>query len=181
VTVGRLIDAFGRDRLFVELQRHHLPDEERAVEGLIELAQAHRLPLVATNGVVYAEPIGRHALDVFTCIRNHTHLDAAGLFLELNSQRHLKKPQQMEALFADLPEALLNTERIAERLEFSLSDLGYEFPRFPVSTGETMDGQLRKLTYFGAQQRYGSINTVSNGTPPYMKLGSTIYIRFTRP
>jgi error-prone DNA polymerase len=159
VTVGRLVDAFSRDRLFVELQRHHLPDEERVVEGFTELAQAHRLPLVATNGVVYAEPGGRHALDVFTCIRNHTHLDAAGHFLGLNSQRHVKKPQQMKALFADLPEALLNTERIAERLEFSLSDLGYEFPRFPVSTGETMDGQLRKLTYFGAQQRYGSITS----------------------
>jgi error-prone DNA polymerase len=158
-TLGRLSQAFGHDHLYVELQRHRVPDEERITEGLIELAQTHDLPLVATNGVVYAEASSRQALDVFTCIRHHTHLDAAGLLLGINAQRHIKAPRQMAALFADLPEALLNTERIAERLEFSLNDLGYEFPRFPVSPGETMEGQLRKLTYFGAQQRYGSITS----------------------
>ena len=155
--LGHLINAFGRDHLYVELQRHHIPDEERITEGLIELAQAHGIPLVATNGVVYAEPSGRPALDVFTCIRNHTHLDAAGLLLDINAQRHVKTAQQMQTLFADLPEALLHTERIADRLEFTLNDLGYQFPHFPVSTSETMDGQLRNLTHFGAQQRYGSI------------------------
>jgi error-prone DNA polymerase len=155
----RLIDAFGRDHLYVELQRHQVPDEELMNEGLVELARAHRLPLIATNGVLYAEPNGRPGLDVFTCIRHHTHLDAAGLLLGMNAQRHIKTPQQMEALFADLPEALLNTERLAGRLEFTLNDLGYEFPRFPVPGGETMDSHLRKLTYFGAQQRYGSITS----------------------
>ena len=153
----RLVHAFGPDRVHVEIQRHRVPDEERITDGLVELARAHRLPLVATNGVLHAEPPGRRTLDVFTCIRNHTHLDAAGLLLAINGQRHIKSPGEMATLFADLPEAISHTERIAEQLEFSLADLGYEFPRFPVSAGETMEGQLRKLTYFGAQQRYGSI------------------------
>jgi error-prone DNA polymerase len=156
-SLQRIVRAFAPGNVYVELQRHQVPDAERIVDGLVELAGAHRLPLVATNGVVYAEPWGREILDIFTCIRHHTHLDAAGLALGINSQRHIKTPRQMEALFADLPEAITNSERIAERLEFTLSDLGYEFPRFPVPTGETMDGMLRKLTYFGAQQRYGSI------------------------
>ena len=153
----RIIRAFGADHVYVELQRHHVPDEERITSGLVELARARRLQLVATNGVLYAESPGRQVLDVFTCIRNHTHLDAAGLLLAINGQRHVKGPKEMAALFGDLPEAIFNTERVAERLEFSLNDLGYQFPSFPVSDGETMDGQLRKLTYFGAQQRYGSI------------------------
>ena len=153
----RIVRAFGADHVYIELQRHHLPDAERITSGLIELARAHRLPLVATNGVLYAESPGRKVHDVFTCIRNHTHLDAAGLLLAINAQRHVKSPGEMAALFSDLPDAIINTERIAERLEFSLNDLGYEFPSFPVSDGETMNGQLRKLTYFGAQQRYGSI------------------------
>jgi error-prone DNA polymerase len=154
----RIVRAFGPGHVYVELQRHRVPDEERITTGLRELAESHHLPMVATNGVLYAEPWGRDVLDVFTCIRNHTHLDAAGLLLGLNAQRYVKTSQQMARLFADLPDAIANTERIAARLEFTLSDLGYEFPHFPVPEGQSMDGQLRKLTYFGAQQRYGSIS-----------------------
>jgi error-prone DNA polymerase len=156
-TLQKMIQAFGSDRLFIELQRHRVPDEELMVEGLIGLAKSSGIPLVATNGVQYAEPWGCDVLDVFTCIRHHTHLDAAGLLLGLNTECHLKTAAQMKALFQDIPDALTNTARIAERLEFTLQDLGYAFPEFKVPEGETMDSQLRKLTYFGAQQRYGSI------------------------
>jgi error-prone DNA polymerase len=155
----QIVQAFGSDHVHVELQRHRVLNEERITTGLRELAEAHRLPVVATNGVLYAEPWGRDVLDVFTCIRHHTHLDAAGLLLGLNAQRSVKTPKQMERLFSDLPDAIAQTERIADRLEFTLSDLGYEFPHFPVPDGQNMDGQLRKLTYFGAQQRYGSISS----------------------
>ncbi len=153
----KMTRAFGRDRLFIELQRHRVPDEELIVEGLMELAHSSGVPLVATNGVRYAEPWGCDVLDVFTCIRHHTHLDAAGLLLGLNTECHLKTAAQMTTLFQDIPEALTNTGQIADRLEFTLKDLGYAFPEFKVPEGETMDSQLRKLTYFGAQQRYGSI------------------------
>jgi error-prone DNA polymerase len=156
--LDRIVRAFGCNQVFVELQRHRVPGEERTNEGLVELAAHHRLPVVATNGVIYAEAWGREVLDVFTCIRNHTHLDAAGTLLAVNAQCHIKTPAQMQALFADLPEALLNTEQLAERLAFTLEDLGYTFPTFPVPAGETMDGQLRKQTYAGARERYGSFS-----------------------
>lgn len=154
----KLVRAFGEGQVYVELQRHRVPDEERMVAGLNDLARAQGLPVVATNGVLYAEPWGRDVLDVFTCIRHHTHLDAAGLLLERNSQRQVKTPRQMAELFSDCPEALANTERIADRLEFTLEDLGYEFPTFPVPEGETMDGWLRQQTYAGARERYDSLN-----------------------
>src|SRR6266850_3219256 len=153
-----LIDAFGPDNVFVELQRHFIRGEERINRELIDLARAHRLPLVATNGVQYAKPYGREVLDVFTCIREHTHLDTAGKLITRNAERHLKSDRQMRAIFADLPEAIENTSRLAERLTFSLENLGYEFPEFPVPAGHSMDSFLRTIVWFGAQQRYAAIS-----------------------
>ncbi|HWA09475.1 MAG TPA: error-prone DNA polymerase [Opitutaceae bacterium] len=154
---ARLHEIFGRDRLFVELQRHFLPDEEAENEFLVDWARAKGLPLLATNGVLHATPAARRALDVFTCLREHTTLDAAGRRLARNHERHLKGAPAMMELFADLPEAVANTSRLAERLEFTLANLGYRFPDYPTPGGESQDSFLRKMTYFGAQQRYGSV------------------------
>ena len=153
-----LIDTFGHENVFVELQRHFIRREERINGELIDLARAYRLPLLATNGVKYAKPYGREVLDVFTCIREHTHLDAAGKFLTQNAERYLKSDRQMRAIFADLPEAIENTSRLAERLMFSLENLGYEFPEYPVPAAHTMDSFLRTIVWFGAQQRYAAIS-----------------------
>ena len=153
-----LLGTFGRDRVYVELQRHLVRGEERVNRRLIDLAKHHRLPLLATNGVRHATPPGREVLDVFTCIREHTHLDAAGTRLTNNGERHLKSAAEMEALFRDQPEAIANTVRLAERLEFSLENIGYHFPDYPVPEGHSMDSFLRTLVLFGAQQRYESIS-----------------------
>ncbi len=157
-TVRRLKNAFGRRNVFVEIQRQHLRGEDRINCHLVSLASAQGLPLLATNGVCYARPYGRQVLDVFTCIRNHTHLDAAGTLLAQNNERYLKDAKTMAGLFADLPEAIVNTVRLAERLQFSLDNLGYEFPRYPVPEGETMDGFLRQQTFAGARRRYGELS-----------------------
>src|SRR5882724_8666660 len=153
-----LIDLFGRENVFVELQRHFIRGEDRINRELIDLARAHRLPLLVTNGVQYAKPYGREVLDVFTCIREHTHLDAAGKLLSQNAERQLKSDRQMRELFRDLPEAIDNTSRLAERLTFSLENLGYEFPEFPVPAGHSMDSFLRTIVWFGAQQRYAAVS-----------------------
>jgi error-prone DNA polymerase len=154
-----LIDTFGRENVFVELQRHFIRGEERVNRELIHLAGAYRLALLATNGVKYAKPYGREVLDVFTCIREHTHLDAAGKLLAQNAECHLKSDRQMRAIFGDLPQAIENTSLLAERLTFSLENLGYEFPEYPVPAGHTMDSFLRTIVWFGAQQRYAAIST----------------------
>src|SRR4029453_7372529 len=111
-----LIDTFGRENVFVEIQRHFIRGEDRINRDLIDVSRAYRLPPLATNGVKYAKPYGREVLDVFTCIREHTHLDAAGKLLAQNAERHLKSDRQMRAIFADLPEAIENTSHLAERL-----------------------------------------------------------------
>ena len=153
--VSRLVGAFGKGNVFVEIQRHLRRGEERENDALRGLAAASGLPLLATNGVLHATRDERAVLDVFTCARNHTHLDAAGRLLSLNDERHFKPAAQMARLFADAPEAVTNTVRLAERLGFTLEKLGYEFPRYRVPEGETMDSFLRKMTLDGARGRYG--------------------------
>src|SRR6267143_4127397 len=154
-----LIDVFGRDNVFVEIQRHFVRGEDRINRQLSDLAEHYRLAVIATNGVQYAQSNGRQALDVFTCIREHTHLDVAGKLLSQNAERHLKSDAEMRALFHDRLDAIEKTARLAERLEFSLENIGYEFPAFPVPEGHDMDSFLRTITLFGAQQRYSSIST----------------------
>ena len=156
-SVRRLRKIFGEGNVYVEIQRHLERGEQFVNHLLVELAAAQRLPLLASNGVLYAGRAQRPVLDVFTCIRHHTHLDAAGLLLSLNSERGLKPARHMQTLFADLPEALTNTVTLADRLRFSMENLGYEFPRYPVREGETMDSFLRKVTMAGARARYSHL------------------------
>src|SRR3989440_5270381 len=156
--ISNLIHVFGRENVFVEIQRHFVRGEEQINRQLVDLARANRLSILATNGVQYAKPYGREVLDVFTCIREHTHLDAAGKLLTQNAERHLKSDQEMRELFRDLPEAIDNTSRLAERLAFSLENLGYEFPEYPVPAGHSMDSFLRTIVWFGAQQRYAAVS-----------------------
>jgi error-prone DNA polymerase len=150
----RLLDIFGAHNVYAELQRHYDRDEEARNQAVVEKARRLAIPLVATNGVAYATPPQRELLDVFTCIRQKVTLATAGRMLERNSERHVKTPAEMTRLFADLPEAIANTLEISARLEFTLADLGYEFPRYPVPEGETMMSFLRKRVDEGARLRY---------------------------
>jgi len=151
----RLIDIFGKENVYAELQRHFNRDEEARNHAVLEIARRLKLPLLATNGVCYATRAQRQVADVFTCIRNHVRLETAGRLLSINSERFVKSPKEMNELFADLPEAIANTVELSSRLDFTLKDLGYEFPKYPVPPGETMTSFLRARTYEGARLRYG--------------------------
>jgi error-prone DNA polymerase len=152
----RFLDMFGAKNIFVELQRHYNRAEEALNQALIDFARQHRLPLLATNGVSHATPESREALDVLTCVRHKTTIQEAGRLLSINSDRYLKSSQEMSRLFADLPEAIANTKALSDRLQFTLADLGYQFPRYPTPPGETMDSFLRKRVEEGAMNRYHS-------------------------
>ncbi len=150
----RLLDIFGRGNVYAELQRHYHREEEAHNQQVLERARQLGIPIVATNGVAYATPHQRELLDVFTCVREKVTLATAGRLLERNSEHHIKTPAEMARLFADLPEAIGNTREISSRLDFTLADLGYEFPRYPVPEGETQISFLRKLADEGARRRY---------------------------
>ena len=153
--IEQLASIFGGGNVYLELQRHFDRAEEARNQVAVDLASACRLPLLATNGVRYTTPQQREILDVFTCIRTHTRLETAGRLLAKNSERHLKSPAAMAELFADLPQVIANTGELSQRLEFTLNDLGYEFPRYPVPEGESMQSFLRQRTEEGFRQRYG--------------------------
>jgi error-prone DNA polymerase len=196
----RLAGIFGAENLYIDVQRHLDPDEERLNRKLIALAEASGLPIVATNDVCFmrgaagsarnvAAPIELHScvpadsigldgsrgtpritrpgpawnagdnleralLDVMTCIRLGTTLEEAGRALWVNHERHLKSPAAMAAMFRDLPRAITATRTIADRCEFTLQDLGYRFPDYPLPPGETPDSYLRALTEAGARERW---------------------------
>jgi error-prone DNA polymerase len=146
----RLLDIFGKHNVYAELQRHQHRQQEARNQAIVECG----LPLVATNGVAYATAERRELLDVLTCVRQKTTLETAGRQLERNSERYVKTPAQMARLFADLPEAIAHTLEISSRLQFTLADLGYQFPRYPVPEGETQISFLRKRVDEGARRRY---------------------------
>jgi error-prone DNA polymerase len=152
--VDRLVGTFGAPNLYVEVQRHLLRDEEADNQALVDLASAFHLPVVATNGVRFAEPADRPLYDVLTCIRHKTTLERAGRRLTWNAERYLKPPDAMARLFADMPAALGATRDLADRLGYTMADLGYRFPEYPVPAGETMSSFLRKIAQAGARERY---------------------------
>jgi error-prone DNA polymerase len=153
--VERLAHIFGRKNVYVELQRHFHRQQEARNHAAIEIARSLKLPLLATNGVSYAFARERELCDVFTALRHHHTLATAGRLLTRNCERYLKSQQAMQQLFSDLPEAIANTLELSSRLEFSLEDLGYEFPRYPVPDGETMALFLRERAREGFRNRYG--------------------------
>ena len=155
--VERLTRIFGRENVLVELQRHRVRGETRRVRHLMELAERHRLMPIVSNGVCYATSERRVLLDAFTSLRHHTTLDEAGMLLAPNSQRYFKSAAEMRELFTDVPHAVENTLRIAERIEFTLENLGYEFPEHPVPAGHDQNSFLKERAYAGAVWRYGSI------------------------
>ena len=128
----KLLAVFGRENVFVEIQRHRFRGGDRIVPALTDAARRCGAPLLATNGVLHSLEEERTLLDVFTCIRNHTHLDAAGRLLAPNAERHLKKrPRKWPSFSPTSPEAVNNTMDLADRLDFTLENLGYDFPEFP--------------------------------------------------
>jgi error-prone DNA polymerase len=152
--LDRMVGIFGRDNIFVELQRHLQRDQEDDNDALVCLAEAFRVPLVATGGVSFATPEERPLFDVLTSIREHVSLMRAGRRLAANAERYLKPPAQMARLFADRPAAVHATCELADRLQFSMQDLGYRFPKYPIPDGESEMSFLRKITEVGARNRY---------------------------
>jgi len=152
--VDRLCGVLGRENVLGEIQRHGDPRQERLNRRTLDLAAAVGLRVVATNGVRLLHPADRPLLDVLTCIRHKITLDEAGTRLALNGERRLKAPAEMEALFADQPEAVAATLDVARECAFTLDSLPYRFPEFPTPAGTSEASLLRYKTEEGARRLY---------------------------
>jgi error-prone DNA polymerase len=156
--IEHLVAIFGRKNVYVELQRHGLREQEWRNQASVRIARSLGLPVLATNGVRYADAPEREIADLFTAIRHHVSLENAGRLLETNACRHLRPAREMMQLFHDLPEAIANSWELSQRLTFELDDLGYEFPRYPIPNGDSMDSFLAKRVAEGVIKRYGAKN-----------------------
>jgi len=164
VPPDHLDEGFERDliRIGAELSggvwltaaRRYGPRDLKRLSQLAALADRSGAPMVATNDVLYHGPERRMLQDVLTCIRETCTIREAGLRLQANAERHLKSPDEMARLFARFPGAVERSLEIAERIDFDLGQLRYEYPDEPVPPGKTAIQHLRDLTWSGAQWRF---------------------------
>lgn len=135
-------------------------DDRRRLARLDDLAAEARVPLLATNEVLYHDPGRRPLQDVLTCIREKTTIEAVGRKLEANAERFLKTPREMARLFRDFPEAIAETMRFADKIDFSLDQLKYQYPDEPVPPGKTAQGHLEDLTWAGVDKYFGGMDNI---------------------
>ena len=137
-------------------------DDRARITRLDRMAGHTGLRLLATNDVLYHSPARRPLQDVMTCIRHKTTLAQAGYRLQVNAERHLKSPAEMQRLFAEWPHAIASTRTVADACLFDLEELSYEYPSEVIPKDSTPQAHLEKLTWEGAAARY--LEGVSNAT-----------------
>ncbi|MBE3578214.1 MAG: DNA polymerase III subunit alpha [Limnochordales bacterium] len=157
--LGRLVEAVGAHRLYVEVERLGLPGEERLLLSLRSLARQLRLPVVATHDVRYLTPEDAEVHQVVACIREGVSLMQAARFDLGSDQFYLKSPASMAELFADWQEALARSVEIAERCRFELPTGILRLPAYPsLPAGETAETYLERLCREGLKRRPGLTN-----------------------
>lgn len=140
------------DDCYVEITRHpEILNHETHIQQIIALARAHHMPLVAAHEVYYLKPEDAIARELVNCIRTGTHLNR-DLVENPHDFSFLSRARARE-LFADLPEALENTQKIADACSLSLKLGAWVFPNFPIPEGSSYDAELRKKTYAGLTAR----------------------------
>ena len=150
-------DLLGPEHYYLEIQRHpQLPETEIVTEKTITLAKKLGIPLVATNDVHYVNADDAEAQDILLCIQTqHTVLEKGRPLSMINCpDYYFKTPDEMSELFADVPEAIENTKKIADRCSVTLDVAKWQLPQFPVPEGETQESYLKKLIYERLDGKY---------------------------
>lgn len=160
-TPGKEFEASLRDlsvrfpgQVWLGLNRLYTGDDKRRMKELARVSDGVRVPLVATNDVLYHAPERRRLQDVMTCIREHCTIHEAGFRLEANAERHLKDASEMVRIFRGYEEAISETARIVERCTFSLDELAYEYPDDVFDDALAPQALLEKLTWDGVAEKF---------------------------
>ncbi len=152
---GKLAEIFGPDRFFIEIQDHGIAEQRQVNMELIPLARSLNLPIVATNDVHYCSQPDAPAQDLLVCIQTNSSLNDPKRLKSESDQLYFKGPDEMARVFAEIPEALLNTIRIAEMCQLDLSFHGYHLPHFAVPDDFTPETYLDQLCRAGVKRKYG--------------------------
>ena len=149
-------DVFGKDRFFLELQRHDIPELEQVNKDLIEVGKRYNAKFIATNDVHYVDKEDARFQDILLAIQTGAVLTDQNRMRMNGDTYYLRSPQEMAELFSFSPSSITNTVDIADRCNVNLDPSGYHLPLFKVPDGETAQTYLRKLCSKGLKERYGS-------------------------
>src|SRR3989344_3580772 len=150
-------DIFGQDSFYLEVQRNNAGDIQNQVnDGLVKLSRETGIPLAATNDCLYLDASDNAAQDILVCVGTGTTVEATDRLDMRGMDLHLASPEEMEKRFADLPEALANTQKIADGVNLELQLEQRHFPVFAVPDGYSAETFLDKLCYEGLIKRYGT-------------------------
>jgi DNA polymerase III subunit alpha len=148
-------DVFGRERFFLELQQHNIAELEEVNRALLQLGEHYQARYVATNDVHYINRQDARLQDIMLAIQTGSVLSDPNRMKMTDDSYHLRTPEEMSALFAEVPEALSNTLLIAERCNLDLRFKGYHLPKFEVPQGYTPESYLQELCESGLKRMYG--------------------------
>ena len=141
-----------KDHLYIELQRHGLSAEIDCEKGLIDLAYKHNLPLVATNDAYFATRDMHEAHDSLICIASGNYVSETNR-KRYTAEHYFKSQSEMKELFSDIPEAIINTEQIANRCSVMSEPHAPMLPHFDTDEGRSEDDELRKVAEDGLEMR----------------------------
>ncbi|MEN4099221.1 MAG: DNA polymerase III subunit alpha [Anaerolineaceae bacterium] len=148
--------VFGRERFFIELQEHDIPELRNINRGLLEMGPRYNANFVATNDVHYVDAEDYRYQDILLAVQTGALLSDPNRLRMTDRSYYLRSPQEMSRLFSEVPQALSNTIEVAERCQVDLSSHGYHLPKFDVPEGYTTESYLRKLCEDGLHSRYGA-------------------------
>jgi DNA polymerase-3 subunit alpha len=146
-------ELFGDD-YYLEIQRYPVPESEPINHGLIQLSRELGLPLVATNDVHYVEKSDAPAHDLLLCIQTNSSIKDEKRMKMVGDYFYLKSPQEMAELFSDIPEALENTQLVAQKCQLELEFGRLYLPEVELPEGKTADEYLAELCRDGLKHRY---------------------------
>jgi error-prone DNA polymerase len=144
-----------KDALYIAASRRYYGDDGKYLFKLMQLAKDAGIPIVATNDVHYHTPSRRQLQDVMTCIREKCTIYNAGFLLHSNAERYLKHEDEMLRLFSHYPDAINQSQQIADACQFSLDELKYEYPEEITTEGRTPQEELTFLAWKGAAEMFG--------------------------
>ena len=156
--LGELCDIFGRDNVYLEIMDHGIPEEKAVIPKLVGLSKESGIPLVATTDAHYLRPEDHEFHDLLLCIQTGKTVDDENRLRFSSNEVYFRPPAEMEALFADYPEALENTREIASRCNFEFPPYHAYLPKFPIPQGysDILD-YIKRRTESGLVHRYGEI------------------------
>lgn len=155
--VGQYQDIFGKDNFYLEIMDHGLIEQQKVNKTLIELSKNLAVPIVCTNDVHYLQKDHKEAHDILLCIQTQTTLDDSKRMRFSSDEFYFKSPDEMKALFKELPQAYRNTMEINNKCNLELEFNKTYLPDFTPPDGKTQKEYLRGLVYEGLKKKYSEI------------------------